>query len=95
MKPRFAVSPPFRALIIHHIQMMDMMNYQIDEVETVLERMIDEREDWSRKSEIIKSVPGLSRMCAIGLIADLPELGSYIQFKTNRCAGWRRSVQSR
>ena len=59
-----------------HIQMMDMMNYQIDEVETVLERMIDEREDWSRKSEIIKSVPGLSRMSAIGLIADLPELGS-------------------
>jgi len=59
-----------------HMQMIDMMNYQIDEIETVLERMIEDREDWSRKAEIIKSVPGLSRMSAIGLIADLPELGA-------------------
>jgi len=59
-----------------HLQMIDMMNYQIEEIEAVLERMIEGREDWSRKAEIIKSVPGLSRMSAIGLIADLPELGA-------------------
>jgi len=59
-----------------HMQMIDILCYQIDELETVLEQMIDNHEDWSRKAEIIKSVPGLSRMSAIGLIADLPELGS-------------------
>lgn len=58
-----------------HMQMIDTLNYQIEEITKVLERMIDGREDWSRKAEIIKSVPGLSRMSAIGLIADLPELG--------------------
>lgn len=58
-----------------HVQMIDMLTFQIDEVENVLEQMIETREDWARKAEIIKSVPGLSRMSAIGLIADLPELG--------------------
>ena len=59
-----------------HMQMIDLLCYQIEEIEKVLEQMIDTREDWSRKSEIIRSVPGLSRMSAIGLIADLPELGT-------------------
>lgn len=57
------------------MQMIDLLCYQIEEIENVLEQMIDAREDWSRKAEIIKSVPGLSRMSAIGLISDLPELG--------------------
>lgn len=59
-----------------HVQMIDMLRFQIEEIENVLERMIDTREDWARKAKIIKSVPGLSRMSAIGLIADLPELGT-------------------
>lgn len=59
-----------------HMQMIDLLCYQIEEIEDVLEQMIETREDWSRKSEIIRSVPGLSRMSAIGLIADLPELGT-------------------
>ena len=58
-----------------HMQLIEMLTYQIGEIEIVLEDMIETREDWSRKAEIIKSVPGLSRMSAIGLIADLPELG--------------------
>lgn len=58
-----------------HVQMIEMLTFQIDEIENVLEQMIDKREDWSRKSEIIKSVPGLSCMSTIGMIADLPELG--------------------
>lgn len=59
-----------------HMQMIETLNYQIDEIQNVLEQMIDSRQDWSRKAKIIKSVPGLSRMSAIGLIADLPELGT-------------------
>lgn len=59
-----------------HMQMIDLLCYQIEEIESVLEQMIEAREDWSRKAEIIKSVPGLSRMSAIGLISDLPELGT-------------------
>ena len=58
-----------------HVQMIDMLSLQIEEIEIILEQMIDTRVDWARKAEIIKSVPGLSRMSAIGLIADLPELG--------------------
>lgn len=56
--------------------MIDLLCYQIKEIENVLEQMIETREEWSRKSEIIRSVPGLSRMLAVGLIADLPELGT-------------------
>ena len=59
-----------------HMQMIDLLCYQIEEIESVLEQMIEAREDWSRKAEIIKSVPGLSHMSAIGLISDLPELGT-------------------
>jgi len=59
-----------------HMQMIDTLNDQIEEIQIALERMIEQREDWSRKAKIIKSVPGLSRMSAIGLIADLPELGT-------------------
>lgn len=59
-----------------HMQIIDLLCYQIEEIEKVLEQMIETREEWSRKSVIIRSVPGLSRMSAIGLIADLPELGT-------------------
>lgn len=59
---------------LHHKHML-FLEAQLKEVEQALDAMIAKNEEWSRKKEIIESVPGVGSATAKTLLAELPELG--------------------
>jgi transposase len=59
-----------------HQQHMLFLEVQLKEVEHVLDTMIAQNEEWSRKKEIIESIPGVGAATAKTLLAELPELGT-------------------
>ena len=55
---------------------MVFLEAQLKEVEQALDAMIAKNEEWSRKKEIIESIPGVGTATAKTLLAELPELGT-------------------
>jgi transposase len=60
---------------------------EIDAIEDDIARLIESDDDWSRKSQIVSSVPGIGATTAATLIADLPEMGELNREKIARLAG--------
>ena len=58
-----------------HQRLIEALQTQIKEIETVLAKLIEKRDDFRNKADIICSVPGVAQTTAVTLIADLPELG--------------------
>ena len=64
--------PEIRVLLVAHIA---VMREELEKLDDKLEVVITTNEDWSRKAALLKSVPGVGRVVAFTLIAELPELG--------------------
>lgn len=60
-------------LIEKHIKWLQKAR---EEIEKMLETYINKTVEWREKSEILKSVPGIGKIVAYSLMADLPELGN-------------------
>lgn len=60
---------------LHHQHML-FLEAQLKEVEKALDTLIAKNEEWSRKKEIIESIPGVGVATAKTLLAELPELGT-------------------
>ncbi len=60
---------------LHHDHMVFLQS-QLKDVEQALDAMIAQNEVWSRKKDIIESVPGVGAVTAKTLLAELPELGT-------------------
>jgi transposase len=68
-------------------QVLKTLQKQIAEIEAAIARLIESNDDWSRKAEVVSSVPGIGPTTAATLIADLPEMGQLNREKIARLAG--------
>lgn len=51
------------------------MEKQIEEIKIKIKNLIDKNDDWSRKLEIAKSIPGVGETTAQAIISEIPEIG--------------------
>ncbi|MCQ3830884.1 IS110 family transposase [Microbulbifer elongatus] len=56
--------------------MLKTIKAQIDKIDTTLDGMIAQADDWKEKNKILQSVPGVGKVMAYTLLSDLPELGT-------------------
>lgn len=68
-------------------QLLRLIDQQIQDIDRAIAKLIDENEDWKRKSEIITSIDGISDGTANQLLADLPELGTVSRQTIAKLAG--------
>ena len=56
-------------------QVLNLLDGQIKKLDKAIAQLIDSDDDWKAKSELLQSTPGLGRVTAATLLAELPELG--------------------
>ena len=56
-------------------KMIQTLDTQIKTIDVLIAKLIDADDDWSEKSRILQSTPGLGKVTAATLLAELPELG--------------------
>jgi transposase len=56
-------------------QTLTLLDKQIAQVEDEIDRHIDQSDEWSKRAELYKSVPGVGEATARMLVGQLPELG--------------------
>lgn len=54
---------------------LDTLDGQLGKLDEVIAERIDSDDDWRTKSELLQTTPGLGRVTAATLLAELPELG--------------------
>ena len=59
---------------------LTVMKNQLDKIDNKLQKLIDSRDEYKNKNDIIQSVPGVGKVVAFNLISEMPELG-YINNK--------------
>jgi transposase len=60
-----------------HVQFhIDWLLQEKKQIEREIQRMIQEDPAWNKKSELIKSIPGIGPVSASTILASLPELGT-------------------
>ena len=68
-------------------EMLEFINEQIEEMEDRMSNSISGREEWVRRAQILRSVPGVGNVTTCVLIALMPELGKYDDKAIARLAG--------
>src|SRR2546423_3208437 len=56
-------------------KMLRLIEQQIEDLDRAVAKLIEDDDEWSDKSRLITSIPGIGQGTAQQLIADLPELG--------------------
>jgi transposase len=56
-------------------KLLRLIEQQVEDIDRAIARLIEDDDQWTRKSQILTSVPGVSTGTANQLLADLPELG--------------------
>jgi transposase len=59
---------------------LTVMKNQLDKIDNKLQKLIDSRDEYKIKNDIIQSIPGVGKVVAFNLISEIPELG-YINNK--------------
>lgn len=59
---------------------LTVIKNQLDKIDNKLQKLIDSRDEYKIKNDIIQSVPGVGKVVAFNLISEMPELG-YINNK--------------
>ena len=72
-KNRIDVMP--KALHTELRRHVDFITRQIEKIDTLLTRAIDDVEEWRERRDLLLSVPGIGPTVVNTLLADLPELG--------------------
>jgi transposase len=54
---------------------LNTLDGQLNRLDEAIAKLIDSDDDWRTKSELLQSTPGLGRVTAATLLAELPELG--------------------
>ena len=60
--------------------LLTVMKNQLDKIDNKLQKIINSRDEYKIKNDIIQSVPGVGKVVAFNLISEMPELG-YINNK--------------
>ena len=72
-KNRFQIMPKSISSLIKPI--LTALKNQIEKVDTKLQKLITECDEYKTKNDIIQSVPGVGNIVALNLLSDMPELG--------------------
>lgn len=56
-------------------KVLDLLEFQIDEIEEAIAELIQSDDDWAKKAELLATTPGVAEATASTLVAELPELG--------------------
>jgi transposase len=86
-KNRFAESSQPKLAKKQSKELLRLIDQQIQDIDRAIAELIDDNDDWKRKTEIITSVPGVSTGTANQLLADLPELGNFSRQAIAKLAG--------
>lgn len=63
-------------VVVKNIQkVIQVLDKQISDIEAQIEKLLESDDDWKAKAEILASVPGVGKVTALSLLAQLPELG--------------------
>ena len=57
-------------------KMLQTLDAQIKLIDAAIAKLIDSEDDWRDKSALLQSTPGLGKVTAATLLAELPELGA-------------------
>lgn len=57
-------------------KIMETLQQELDELNQLIDKYIDQNPDFQRKEQILQSAPGIGKTTAAILLSDLPELGS-------------------
>lgn len=68
-------------------QVITTLEDELEKINQLLEKTIQEDSDLSRKSELLQSVKGIGPAVAAGLLSDLPELGTLSAREISSLAG--------
>lgn len=77
-KNRYQIMPKTISSFIKPI--LTALKNQIEKVDSKLQKLIEECDEYKAKNDIIQSVPGVGNVVAFNLLSDMPELG-YINNK--------------
>jgi transposase len=72
-KNRFQIMPKAISSLIKPI--LTALKNQIEKVDSKLQKLITECDEYKTKNDIIQSVPGVGKIVALNLLSDMPELG--------------------
>ena len=81
-----------RLLKQQHKRRLAQIERHLAAIDTEIEKRLAEDAALSRRTEILTSIPGVSRITAAGLLTQMPELG---RLDFSICRPWRRSVTTR
>jgi transposase len=77
-----------RAMVFKQIKKhVEYLELQIEQIDQEIAEFIDSDEDWRKKAQILKSVPGIGPQSASMILAQLPELGKLNRQKIAALAG--------
>lgn len=68
-------------------KLLRLIEQQVEDLDREIARLIEADDDWSGKSKIIDSVPGIGPDTANQLLAELPELGTLNRAEIAKLAG--------
>jgi transposase len=68
-------------------QLLRLIDQQIQDIDRAIAELVEDNDDWKRKSEIITSIPGVSTGTANQILADLPELGDLSRQRIAKLSG--------
>jgi transposase len=67
--------------------MIQFLEQQISEIDSVITGLINENDKWNQKTKILISIPGIGKVTANVIIASLPELGAIAKKKVAKLVG--------
>jgi len=60
----------------HSVQLfIDTINKDLKRIDNEILKLVESDDDWQQRYELLKSVPGVGKVTAAALVAELPELG--------------------
>lgn len=68
-------------------KMIKVIEEQIKEIDCAITKLINENDNWSKKSKILQSVKGVGKVTANIIISSLPELGNIAKKKIAKLVG--------
>ena len=66
---------------------LKLLDKQIDHIEAEIAKLVEADDHWRNQAQLIQSIPGLGKISAATLVADLPEIGRLNQKQIALLAG--------
>lgn len=68
-------------------KVLEQINKQIEQLEAKISKLLESDDDWRKRIALLESTPGVGRITAATLLAELPELGQLNRHEVGALAG--------